>query len=855
MTAIPPHAMTSRAPTRIVTALLAAMCAPSLFAQLPTGDLSRLEPRSAKAGETVRISLNGSNLEELTELRFTHPGITAKPVMLPADEFFPKSRMDGSKFAVAVAEDVPPGIYDARAVGYFGLSTARPFVVAPTDSKEVTESGNNSTPENAMPVEVNSVVTGAVTSRGIDWFSFTARAGQRVLIELVAERIDSRLDGQLIVYDSADREVDRNRDMFGRDSFLEIQAAHDGEFLLAVSDILYRGGSDHFYRLSISDGPHVDFVYPPAGEPGSTQHYTLYGRNLPGGVLDESARVRGHALETVQVEISLPETATTPPGFHPGQPRQGLLPGFDYELKAANPVRMGFATAPVVPESTEDAVQKISVPSEVAGRFDEPDDEDVFRFTTQIDQTYWIEAIADRMQSKVDPYLIVHQVTKSEDGAESLIQVADNDDIPGFFSVDGKDTINADTIDAAVSFKAVHDGEYQVTITNQFGSGGCADLYRLAIREATPDFQLLATAEKTLPTNRTGYSVTPLLRQGARWGIRVLCARQDGFTGDIEVTAVNLPPGVSATPLILSGTTDRGILVVSASADAKSWSGEIRIVGRASVLTAAGNRELVRDARFASLVWGHIFADSIRVRSRLTERIPLSLNQHEKAPVSIDAAEAKEWAVEVGQELEIPIKLIENGTRVGNLTIEPQGLFGLLRSPPTVNIAEQDSEGTLTINFAPNGNFKVEPGRYQFTLQGTGVAKYRHNNPAAERAGEDLQRIETLASKISMTADQAMSAVEEARKALEVANQKLASAADDDAKARLRPAAADAKAALVAAEVAAKQAAEKVTAVQKAKTTISNVAKAATAKAAETNTKFAAWSNLITVVVNAPAKK
>ncbi len=839
--------------TRLIAALIAALGAPYLFAQLPTADLSRLEPRSARAGETVEITLHGSNLEELTELRFTNPGITAKPVMLPADEFFPRPHTVGSRFVVKVAADVPPGIYDARAVGYFGLSTARPFVVAAADSKEVTEPGNNTMPGNAMSVEINSVVTGAVASRGIDWFRFTAKAGQRVLVELIAERIDSRLDGQLTVYDSAGREVDRNRDTFGRDSFLEVQAQQDGKFLLAVSDILYRGGGDHFYRLSISDRPHIDFVYPPAGEPGSTNLYTLYGRNLPGGVLDKSSRIRGHVLEKHQVEIALPKVASTPPGFHPGQPRQGLLPGFDYTFKEANSVRIGFATAPVVLETANDAVQQISVPSEVAGRFDEANDEDVFRFTTQKDQTYWVEAIADRMQSKVDPWLIVHQVAKSEDGVETLIQVADNDDMPGFFSIDGKDTINADTIDAAVSFKSVHDGEYQVTIANQFGSGGIADLYRLAIRAATPDFQLIATAEKTLPTNRTGYSVTPLLRQGARWGIRVLCPRQDGFAGDIVISAQELPPGVTATPLTLSGMTDRGILVVSASADAKSWSGEIRIVGKASVSTAAGDHELVRDARFASLVWGHIFADSIRVRSRLTERIPLSLNQHEKAPVSIDVVEDKEWTVEVGQKLEIPVKVTDISTRVGNLTIEPQGLFGILRNPPQVNIAEKDSDGTLTINFARNGNFKVEPGRYQFTLQGTGVAKYRHNYPASVRTAAEQQRIEKLATEISAAAVRAMSTVDEARKTLDVAMQNLASAADDDAKARLRPVADNAKATLDAAEVAARQAAEKVTAVEKAKTTVVSVAKAAAAKAVEKNTKFAAWSDLITVVVTEPA--
>ena len=261
----------------------------------------------------------------------------------------------------------------------------------------------------------------------------------------------------------------------------------------------------------------------------------------------------------------------------------------------------------------------------------------------------------------------------------------------------------------------------------------------------------------------------------------------------------------------------------------------------------------MRDARFASLVWGHIFADSIRVRSRLTERTPLSVNQHEKAPVIINAAEDKEWTVEVGQKLELPIKLTDNGTRVGNLTVEPQGLFGLLRSPPSVNIAENDSDGTLTINFSGNGSFKVEPGRYQFTLQGTGVAKYRHNYPASVRTAAEQQRIEKLTTEISAAAVRAMSTVDEARKTLDVAMQNLASAADDGAKARLSPVADNANATLDAAEVAARRAAEKVTAVEKAKTTIVNVAKAAAARAVEKNTKFAAWSDLITVVVTEPA--
>jgi len=773
------------------------------FAQLPTADLSRIQPRSAKAGETVEVNLSGKNLEELTELRFTHAGITAKPVLLPADEFFPAPRINGSKFSVTIAANVPAGIYEARAVGYFGLSTARPFVVAAADSNEIDESKDHSTRETAMDIPVNSILNGSVPYQGIDWYKFSVKSNQRVLVEINAERIDSRMDGLLIAYDSSGREIGRNREHYGRDPFLEIPTTQAGEFYVAVSDILYRGGPDHFYRLSISDNPHIDYIFPPAGEPGSKNRYTLYGRNLPGGKLDESVVLNGRVLESLNVEIAMPSEPSVSFGFFPGTPRQGLLRGLDYRLKNSNVVRLGFSSAPVVVEDPNQPVQEVTLPVEVAARFDQANDEDVYRFSVPKGKTYWIEATADRMASNVNPYLIVHEITKDKAGRETRTLVAENDDLESFFSVHGKDSINADTTDAAIMLKSENGGVYSVTVINQFGGGSTADLYRLAIREAQHDFQLIATTERALPTNRTGYSVTPHLRRGAKWGIRVLAPRQDGFEGDIVIAAQGLPPGVTAQPLTLSGKTDRGVLVVSADATAKSWSGEIHIVGRAK----SNDRELVREARFASLIWGHIFSDSIRVRSRLTTRVPLSVNEFESAPVILSAAKNKQWTVEVGQKLEIPIKVIDNGSRKGNLTIEPHALFGMLRSPPTVNIAENATEGTLTIDFRSTGNFKVKPGRYQFALLGVGVAKYQPNLQASVLAEAERKRIEKLVADLKSKSD------------------------------------------------GTKETADRLAQAEKAKVLISKAAESAKKRAAEQSAKFAAWSNLITVTVLEPAKK
>ena len=70
------------------------------------------------------------------------------------------------------------------------------------------------------------------------------------------------------------------------------------------------------------------------------------------------------------------------------------------------------------------------------------------------------------MKSKVDPYLEIYQVTKTKEGDVTRKKVAENDDLPSFFSTDNKDAINFDTVDAAASFTADADGLYEVVVLN-----------------------------------------------------------------------------------------------------------------------------------------------------------------------------------------------------------------------------------------------------------------------------------------------------------------------------------------------------------------------------------------------------
>ena len=149
--------------------------------------------------------------------------------------------------------------------------------------QEVVEEPNNNHIEKPMRVTLESIVNGQSNGGAADFFKFTARQGQRVMLDVWAERIDSRMDATLLVYDAAGREIARSRDVNGRDPLVDLSIPADGDYVVMLYDFLYQAGSEFPYRLVISTEPYVDFVFPPAGPPQTKAgHFTVFGRNLPG---------------------------------------------------------------------------------------------------------------------------------------------------------------------------------------------------------------------------------------------------------------------------------------------------------------------------------------------------------------------------------------------------------------------------------------------------------------------------------------------------------------------------------------------------------------------------------------------
>ncbi len=822
-----------------------------LYAFLPETDLLTISPAIAKAGSTIEVNLSGTNLEEIRDLYFSDQRIKASPTMYPADDYHPAPRPILNRFKINIPADLPPGIYDVRSLGYFGLSTARPFMVISKDANEILEQGDHSKRESAMPLALETGVAGSMNNKGIDWYKITAKKGQRLLIQLWAERLDSRADGLISVYDTAGRELESNRRHFNKDPFIDFSPAADGEYFIAVSDTLYRGNGHYFYRLKASADPHIDFVFPPAGKAGAKESFTLYGRNLPGASLGENVSLKNKTLGSLETKIDVPATAQVAPEFHPGTPRQALIPTFSYRHGKSNLTRIGFATAPVILEKANIEKQKITLPCEIAGRFDQAGDADTYRFSAKKDDVFWVETISDRIGSTTDTFVIIHKIEKDDKGIEKLTKVIENDDPKSFFAVTQFNDLNADSLDSELEFKAPQDGDYQITIINQLAGGSPAHLYRLALRKPQHDFQLISGHERTKIINNDAFPAAPLLRRNGSLAYRIIALRHDGYAGDITITASGLPQGVTAKPLVLSGESREGFITLKATADAPAWTGAIKLTGSSTI----AGKNVTHPAHSASIIWGiRVFAGQRQVRSRLDKEIVLSVTDKELAPAAIEPVENKTWQVELNQKLEIPIKVADTASRKGNLAIEVHGFPGMLRNPPKISIPEKNAEGKIIIDFKPGGNFKIEPGRYQFVLQGIGNTAYHYNPAAVVKAKAEKSRLEALEKKFNAEAASLKKQVAQSQKALAQAKKAATAAADDTARKNLTTISNAAQKKLTALTQQSTAATAKAKKAVQVKTAADKQIKAAENKAKEKNLPFAVYSFPISVEVKAVPK-
>ena len=724
----------------------------------PQPRIQSVFPAGAKFGTAVDVSVLGTDLDDSTGLIFSHAGIKAElppaPPEPPTDakaKAPPKAMKKNAippteaKFRVTVGADVPPGSYDVRTVGKWGVSNPRVFVVG--DKPEVNEKEpNNDATDDVQKIELNSVANGVIGGgTDVDYFAFVGKKGQRVLAHAAASSIDSKARPLVEIYGGSDARtrLASNRNYAGTDALADATLPADGTYFVRVCEFAHQqGGSDYFYRLTLTTGPWVDAVYPAILEPGKPNAVTVYGRNLPGGA-PAGTGPDGVALQMVAATI----TPTSVP-FGPLPPPMGLVDSFAYRFPGANAVPLFLAQNPVHLEKsnndTPETAEALTLPCDVAGRIEKRYDRDWYSFAAKKGDVLFIELFADRLGSNMDTFLTIRNAAGQDIANDTQL-----DDDPDalhpltFYSRSGDPP--------AYKFTANADGKFFVLVGSREAnvSFGPRSQYRLRINAPKPDYRAVV-----MPRSRE-LPATSFARAEGDAAFDVFVHRIDGFAGPVSISVEGLPAGVTAWPCTIGTGQKWGTLVVNAAA-VKDGFAPVRVLAKATV---AGKPE-VRVARPATISWAVQPQQNIPTITRMDQSLIL-VTRPEKAPFRLtldlskatiksadgkDAKAAKPLVVKPGDKLTVPVAIAwqDADARAAplQLSLEPTSALAGNQAPVSMNngqpvaVPKEKADPSATIDIRAN----APPGFYSVALRGEAGVKF-----ARDAAGKDKKDVTAAA--------------------------------------------------------------------------------------------------------------
>lgn len=635
---------------------------------LPSPRLLTTMPMGGQVGTEFEITITGQNLEGIEQLIFSDQSITAVP----------KLKEDGSpvanQFVVQIAKDCPLGVYDARVMAGLGISSARAFSVS--NVPEVTQAKALVTLETALDVKVGSIVNAVLADRAVNFYTFDAKKDQRIIVDCLAKGIDSKMNPVLVVADSDGNDLIVER----RGGIVDFAVPSDGQYVVKVHDLTFKGGPYYFYRLALTE------IAADATPPRLPITHSVASFSWP--------------------PIGVAAVASTEEGEFPKSDDSG------------------------------DGKIQITLPCDIRGSFFPAADVDTFSFAAKKGEVWWVEIASQRLGHPTDPSVVVQRVVDNG----KVVDVAELADIPtpvkrstNGYSYDGP-PYNAGSSDTLGKFEVPEDGRYQIRLTDLFGGtrNDPTNQYRMIVRKAAPDFALVGWALHMGLRNgdRNALSKPIALRGGAVMPLEIVAFRRDGFDGEIELAMENLPEGVTATGLKIAKGQSRGIILISADANAPRGLEMARLTGSATI----NDQEIVHDFKLASMKWPVVNAKSEIPAPRLVHQTPVSVGGVEQAGLSIAASEDKIWETKAGQKLTIPLTLTRRGEFSGTtMSIQTFGA-GLDRAAKfDLSLADDQCEAVLDL-----AKLKTPPGDYTVAFYGGAVEKYGYSLADAKAKSKDI---------------------------------------------------------------------------------------------------------------------
>jgi hypothetical protein len=222
--------------------------------------LLMIAPISLTTGETNRVTLRGLNLTNATSAKLVGPDGTAREAILqsrgpanPIDGFDPQ-RVGDQKLELDLFLD--PSILSGtnnRIVIASSAGESQPFTLFAARPEEVvSEKEPNNSFRDASLAQSGMIIRGAIEAAGdVDVFQFEVEPGDKLRLEVMAERLGSTLDAALSLYDHTGNLLTQSDDTLGRDPRIEWTATKLEAVRIVISSVNEKAAASHQYLLKL----------------------------------------------------------------------------------------------------------------------------------------------------------------------------------------------------------------------------------------------------------------------------------------------------------------------------------------------------------------------------------------------------------------------------------------------------------------------------------------------------------------------------------------------------------------------------------------------------------------------------
>ena len=632
-------------------------------------------PVSGSVGRTTQVTIAGVSLRGASGLLFDRAGVTAAilppgPARLPA----PTPDSDGNPDVVAditIAPNTPPGLCRFRVVSPSGVSSARLWMIG-RNLSQIEEQEPNDDRTQAQTIVLPAAVNGHIGATGDqDTYGVILQAGKTFVAEAQAARVGSPLDTLLILRDAAGQEVASNDDYYGADSLLTYTPRMAGRYYVTIASSDGQAGPNHAYRLEMGMLPLLTSVYPAASQSGQASALTARGLHLtnapdspPTRVVLSAASLPGRGrvyvtADTGGVSNSLPILLSALPVINEQEPND------DAGRATLLPVP-GIANGRFWHPGT--GVQDSKGPdTDKRGKGSENSktpDVDYYKFQGKAGQRVTFDVQCQVLATPADPILALY-------GPDSK-QIAENDD------TNGRDS----HLDIILSVS----GEYRLRVAETRGQSGPDYVYCLLAQTIAPGFALSADTRARS------------VGQGGIAPLEVNVTR-DRWDGPVTLNVRDLPPGVMAAACVVPAGVNRGLLLLSARADAPLAAFALHIVGTAQVGGATVQQPLENAVEW---VWNG------GARQNVPAPVGL-LNFAVSEPYEIiPPTDAQTVALARGQSVPLKVKFTRRNSYAKPVTLHVLGLPDGVTAADVI-VAGDKSEATLELKATPAARLGVAP--------------------------------------------------------------------------------------------------------------------------------------------------